>query len=155
MFQYFVDLSWMGMDLYYSCFLLFFFKQKTAYEMRISDWSSDVCSSDLARIWPSGIMRRVPNAPIVFAAGTMALGSPKASRRAQPPASCPPAPCSRSPSSPTIAPFPYACTASTPTASPRRADSERPRSRHTHLTNNKSRSYPPRHGVLHQATPVR
>src|SRR3546814_3462554 len=26
---------------------LFFFKQKTAYEMRISDWSSDVCSSDL------------------------------------------------------------------------------------------------------------
>src|SRR3546814_10599818 len=29
--------------------LVFFFKQKTAYEMRISDWSSDVCSSDLAR----------------------------------------------------------------------------------------------------------
>src|SRR3546814_6195803 len=28
-------------------FLLFFFKHKTAYEMRISDWSSDVCSSDL------------------------------------------------------------------------------------------------------------
>src|SRR3546814_9202271 len=27
----------------------FFFKQKTAYEMRISDWSSDVCSSDLTR----------------------------------------------------------------------------------------------------------
>src|SRR3546814_4994389 len=27
----------------------FFFKQKTAYEMRISDWSSDVCSSDLHR----------------------------------------------------------------------------------------------------------
>src|SRR3546814_19230569 len=31
----------------YFCFL-FFFKQKTAYEMRISDWSSDVCSSDLS-----------------------------------------------------------------------------------------------------------
>src|SRR3546814_4964410 len=40
--------------------LFFFFKQKTAYEMRISDWSSDVCSSDLpasdpgtahARVW--------------------------------------------------------------------------------------------------------
>src|SRR3546814_14003292 len=37
----------------YVCFMLcfvfffFFFKQKTAYEMRISDWSSDVCSSDL------------------------------------------------------------------------------------------------------------
>src|SRR3546814_5050594 len=28
----------------------FFFKQKTAYEMRISDWSSDVCSSDLAAL---------------------------------------------------------------------------------------------------------
>src|SRR3546814_10097860 len=32
------------------CFLFFFFKQKTAYEMRISDWSSDVCSSDLPSI---------------------------------------------------------------------------------------------------------
>src|SRR3546814_7366156 len=29
--------------------MVFFFKQKTAYEMRISDWSSDVCSSDLGR----------------------------------------------------------------------------------------------------------
>src|SRR3546814_3833605 len=37
--------------IYISCILptsiIFFFKQKTAYEMRISDWSSDVCSSDL------------------------------------------------------------------------------------------------------------
>src|SRR3546814_13434875 len=32
---------------YTSFFFVFFFKQKTAYEMRISDWSSDVCSSDL------------------------------------------------------------------------------------------------------------
>src|SRR3546814_7218686 len=32
----------------YLYFLFFFFKQKTAYEMRISDWSSDVCSSDLS-----------------------------------------------------------------------------------------------------------
>src|SRR3546814_5298078 len=31
------------------CIIVFFFKQKTAYEMRISDWSSDVCSSDLGR----------------------------------------------------------------------------------------------------------
>src|SRR3546814_15258756 len=30
-------------------YFLFFFKQKTAYEVRISDWSSDVCSSDLGR----------------------------------------------------------------------------------------------------------
>src|SRR3546814_1420878 len=32
------------------CLCFFFFKQKTAYEMRISDWSSDVCSSDLDRL---------------------------------------------------------------------------------------------------------
>src|SRR3546814_5158448 len=33
-----------------SCYcVFFFFKQKTAYEMRISDWSSDVCSSDLGQ----------------------------------------------------------------------------------------------------------
>src|SRR3546814_7239851 len=34
----------------------FFFKQKTAYEMRISDWSSDVCSSDLlvSPVWQAG-----------------------------------------------------------------------------------------------------
>src|SRR3546814_15407403 len=30
--------------------VVFFFKQKTAYEMRISDWSSDVCSSDLGEL---------------------------------------------------------------------------------------------------------
>src|SRR3546814_10292056 len=37
--------------------IFFFFKQKTAYEMRISDWSSDVCSSDLPgefACWPQG-----------------------------------------------------------------------------------------------------
>src|SRR3546814_3051130 len=32
---------------YIVCVFVFFFKQKTAYEVRISDWSSDVCSSDL------------------------------------------------------------------------------------------------------------
>src|SRR3546814_4594481 len=36
-------------EIYYVSLLIFFFKQKTAYEMRISDWSSDVCSSDLVR----------------------------------------------------------------------------------------------------------
>src|SRR3546814_9208400 len=35
--------------------IFFFFKQKTAYEMRISDWSSDVCSSDLTTM-----LRMVP-----------------------------------------------------------------------------------------------
>src|SRR3546814_18432358 len=43
-----------------SVFFFFFFKQKTAYEMRISDWSSDVCSSDLAQYpfhgWLPGAM---------------------------------------------------------------------------------------------------
>src|SRR3546814_1667312 len=34
------------------CLFLLFFKQKTAYEMRISDWSSDVCSSDLLATKP-------------------------------------------------------------------------------------------------------
>src|SRR3546814_9878063 len=40
------------------CFF-FFFKQKTAYELRISDWSSDVCSSDL-QLWPAGHVLKNP-----------------------------------------------------------------------------------------------
>src|SRR3546814_5276662 len=46
----------------YSCFMVFFFfKQKTAYEMRISDWSPDVCSSDLRhRDTPVAIPRPTP-----------------------------------------------------------------------------------------------
>src|SRR3546814_3014681 len=55
------------MTLVYSCLsVIFFFKQKTAYEMRISDWSSDVCSSDLialpagdAILYPSSSLHRV------------------------------------------------------------------------------------------------
>src|SRR3546814_808914 len=39
----------MNSSVFVHVLVLFFFKQKTAYEMRISDWSSDVCSSDLAR----------------------------------------------------------------------------------------------------------
>src|SRR3546814_939984 len=42
------------------CTTFFFFKQKTAYEMRISDWSSDVCSSDLL---PGVDIRAQPYAP--------------------------------------------------------------------------------------------
>src|SRR3546814_6901357 len=44
------DMSFQRRDnIVYCClmFILFVFKQKTAYDMRISDWSSDVCSSDL------------------------------------------------------------------------------------------------------------
>src|SRR3546814_7617512 len=48
-------------------YVIFFFKQKTAYEMRISDWSSDVCSSDLASISR-------------FSAGTLASAMRRASR---------------------------------------------------------------------------
>src|SRR3546814_2173139 len=57
--------------------LVFFFKQKTAYEMRISDWSSDVCSSDLGLV-PSqktsmtllcktwlGLLMHVGGAPLI------------------------------------------------------------------------------------------
>src|SRR3546814_4699141 len=39
---------------------VFFFKQKTAYELRISDWSSDVCSSDLRHIAQAGQLRGTP-----------------------------------------------------------------------------------------------
>src|SRR3546814_19038281 len=41
-----------------TCFCFFFYKQKTAYEMRISDWSSDVCSSDLFGAYRNGHFRR-------------------------------------------------------------------------------------------------
>src|SRR3546814_4447004 len=42
--------------------IIFFFKQKTAYEMRISDWSSDVCSSDL----PDAAAARASNRQDVY-----------------------------------------------------------------------------------------
>src|SRR3546814_3983590 len=45
--------------------LFFFFKQKTAYEMRISDWSSDVCSSDLLK---SEIVRLLEVTPTYYLA---------------------------------------------------------------------------------------
>src|SRR3546814_1190829 len=52
----------------------FFFKHKTAYERRISDWSSDVCSSDLVAagvLFPAWDVLLSP----IFAAGAMALSS--------------------------------------------------------------------------------
>src|SRR3546814_6272518 len=48
---------------FFLLFVFFFFKQKTAYEMRISDWSSDVCSSDLFGLGAGGVER--------FAAGRL------------------------------------------------------------------------------------
>src|SRR3546814_3109017 len=44
-------------------FCFFFFKQKTAYEMRISDWSSDVCSSDLRVFQTAASIVSIPAKP--------------------------------------------------------------------------------------------
>src|SRR3546814_7336711 len=44
-------------------YFFFFFKQKTAYDMRISYWSSDVCSSDLELAWPPGLRFAGPQPP--------------------------------------------------------------------------------------------
>src|SRR3546814_3743326 len=54
----------------------FFFKQKTAYEMRISDWSSDVCSSDLAGVVAYSALYWVPASPLpdVMPWGVVAQG---------------------------------------------------------------------------------
>src|SRR3546814_4680863 len=43
-------LSFASLFAWYGVFYVFFFKQKTPYEIRIRDWSSDVCSSDLFRV---------------------------------------------------------------------------------------------------------
>src|SRR3546814_3212395 len=54
--------------IFFCCeFYFFFFKQKTAYEMRISDWSSDVCSSDL------GVLLAVRLLSAVIAVATIAI----------------------------------------------------------------------------------
>src|SRR3546814_6655889 len=45
------------------CIFVCFFKQKTAYEMRISDWSSDVCSSDLNDLLVGHRLRIEPDQP--------------------------------------------------------------------------------------------
>src|SRR3546814_2799582 len=63
----------------YDMFLgfMFFFKQKTAYEMRISDWSSDVCSSDLrtTRVENRRTKRTMQRGILIeIAAGTSARG---------------------------------------------------------------------------------
>src|SRR3546814_20769060 len=50
-------------------YIVFFFKQKTAYEMRISDWSSDVCSSDLRDDEPEQDVRALARLrQLIFAA---------------------------------------------------------------------------------------
>src|SRR3546814_9962362 len=54
--------------------MFFFFKQKTAYEMRISDWSSDVCSSDLRLRQRTDMLTQFPLAPSMRGA-VLALGN--------------------------------------------------------------------------------
>src|SRR3546814_10247365 len=53
-------------------FFFFFFKQKTAYDMRISDWSSDVCSSDLQDPY-NNVMRTTIEAMAAMLGGTQSL----------------------------------------------------------------------------------
>src|SRR3546814_5668054 len=58
--------------------LFFFVKQKTAYEMRISDWSSDVCSSDLADSGSAGDRRTLAAAQAIRVRSSRSLaGAPK------------------------------------------------------------------------------
>src|SRR3546814_7329920 len=56
-------------DIFHRFLLFFFFKQKTAYEMRISDWSSDVCSSDLPPLHEFLPTREEDFAEVAAAAG--------------------------------------------------------------------------------------
>src|SRR3546814_5803996 len=81
---------------------VFFFKQKTAYEMRISDWSSDVCSSDLAEAdtVESGLRMPMPDASVmtgraefVSATNAAATGSRSTCRWAGSGGSCWPRQC--------------------------------------------------------------
>src|SRR3546814_2358050 len=67
-----VDLGSIDSHVY---FVVFVFKQKTAYEMRISDWSSDVCSSDLAltRAHDLTLPRLLDDEPDVHATSLAAL----------------------------------------------------------------------------------
>src|SRR3546814_5502307 len=61
-------------------YVFFFFKQKTAYEMRISDWSSDVCSSDLiteAEVAAARAYRSVQRPKVAASPGTR-LGESRA-----------------------------------------------------------------------------
>src|SRR3546814_5498144 len=62
----------------------FFFKQKTAYEMRISDWSSDVCSSDLIAAAARTGRRGFPWAPRCPASAGAADGLPPRTARSRP-----------------------------------------------------------------------
>src|SRR3546814_8225610 len=74
----------------------FFFKQKTAYEMRISDWSSDVCSSDLGDgdrigaidgkgriVWGDQLLAILAEPVLKKEPGATIIGDVKASQRSE------------------------------------------------------------------------
>src|SRR3546814_18354152 len=65
----------------YVCFF-FFFKQKTAYELRISDWSSDVCSSDLSATRQRGQRTIFCPLPLQDGVSTVSGWPPSSSTRA-------------------------------------------------------------------------
>src|SRR3546814_13944891 len=56
--------------------MFFFFKQETAYEMRISDWSSDVCSSDLRQLHHTRVDQQIVCAEIVHHRQQQEAGDP-------------------------------------------------------------------------------
>src|SRR3546814_4121600 len=85
--------------------LFVFFKQKTAYEMRISDWSSDVCSSDLA----------TPAKPLEPAKPDIVAAEPAFKKVATPPPAPAPAPVAET-SPPAATPLPVAEPAAPPPA---------------------------------------
>src|SRR3546814_3707496 len=62
----------------------FFFKQKTAYEMRISDWSSDVCSSDLKAIGTGAFEREVVGIEVKTRKGVETVSIDEQPGKAQP-----------------------------------------------------------------------
>src|SRR3546814_13497422 len=104
------------------CLVVFFFKQKTAYEMRISDWSSDVCSSDLGAC---GSSLKSSGFPTASEPGGLAV-----SRLAATPNTADAAPAivptaanvepatPRNVTAPTTAPIPVATSATAPTINP-------------------------------------
>src|SRR3546814_5031196 len=66
--------------LLYVLFYFFFFKQKTAYEMRISDWSSDVCSSDLLVLRIQTGMQAHPSGKFGDQRQALVIGGPQLRR---------------------------------------------------------------------------
>src|SRR3546814_12131524 len=103
----FVDVSLLSVILvffpflcFFFCLFFFFFKQKTAYEMRISDWSSDVCSSDLM---PAALFRWNENGDL------MEIGVSPAQADVSPNSIA-----AQKPNSPATAPFRFCERAATP-----------------------------------------